>query len=141
MAQFLVVRRHDAHHFMQTLKWIVLALALFQGGWLTFDGSRALIVGDYLTPATGSRAGQLGPWSHVVSSLGFEPRSRFIKCFHLFLGIAWLIALIVLAVRPASGWWLALGCGVATLWYLPIGTVISIIVIVLLLTPQLRSLV
>ena len=101
---------------MQALKWIVLALALFQGGWLIFDGSRALIVGDYVTPASGARAGQLGPWSRIVSAVGFEPRSTFIKCLHLFLGVAWLITLIVLLVRPASGWWLALCCGVATLW-------------------------
>lgn len=126
---------------MQALKWIVLALALLQGGWLIFDGSRALIVGDYVTPTSGSRAGQLGPWSHVVAAIGFEPRSTFIKCVHLLLGIAWLIALITFAVRPASGWWVAVGCGVATLWYLPVGTVVSIIVIVLLLTSQLRSLV
>src|SRR5262245_34364437 len=120
---------------MHALKWIVLALTLFQGGWLVFDGSRALIVGDYVTPATGPRAGQLGPWSRIVSAVGFEPRCTFIKCLHLLLGIAWLIALVALVVRPASGWWIALGCGLATLWYLPIGTVVSIIVIGLLLTP------
>src|SRR2546426_9243965 len=97
---------------MHTLKWIVLALALFQGGWLTFDGGRALIVGDYVTPASGPRAGRLGAWSRVVSAVGFEPRSTFIKCLHLFLGIAWLIALVVLVVRPASGWWVAFCCGV-----------------------------
>ena len=125
---------------MPTLKWIVLALALLQGGWLVFDGSRALIVGDYVTPASGPRAGQLGPWSRIVSALGFEPRSTVIKCLHLFLGIAWVIALVVFAVRPASGWWAVLCCSVASLWYLPIGTVLSIVVIALLLTPQIRSL-
>jgi hypothetical protein len=125
---------------MQVVKWIVLALALFQGGWLTFDGGRALIVGDYVTPASGPRAGQLGAWSRVVSAVGFEPRSAFTKCVHLFLGIAWLMASVDLVVRPASGWWVAFGCGIATLWYLPIGTVVSIIVMLLLLTPQLRSL-
>jgi hypothetical protein len=125
---------------MNTLKWIILALALFQGSWLTFDGSRALITGDYTTPGSGRGAGQLGPWSRVVSALGFEPRSTFIKCLHLFLGIAWLAALIVFIMRPASGWWIALGCGIATLWYLPIGTLLSIVVIALLLTPQIRNL-
>lgn len=125
---------------MQALKWIVLALVLFQGGWLTFDGGRALIVGDYVTPTSGPRSGQLGPWSRVISSVGFEPRSTFIKCLHLFLGLTWLATLIVMVVRPGFGWWLALCCGVATLWYLPIGTVVSIVVIVLLLTPGMRNL-
>lgn len=125
---------------MPALKWIVLALALFQGGWFIIDGSRALITGDYLTAPSGPRAGQLGPWSRLVSAVGIEPRSTFIKCVHLLLGIAWLTALATLASRAAVGWWLALACGVATLWYLPLGTVTSIIVIALLLTPQLRSL-
>jgi hypothetical protein len=122
------------------MKWIVVALALIQGGWLTFDGSRALIVGDYVTPTSGTRAGQLGPWSRIVSTVGCEPRSRFIKCLHIVLGISWLIGLAAFVMRPPSGWWMVLCCGVATLWYLPIGTFLSIIVIVLLLTPQLRSL-
>jgi hypothetical protein len=121
---------------MQALKWIVLTLALFQGGWLIFDGSRALIVGDYLTPASGPHARQLGPWSRVVSAAGFEPRSTFIKCVHLLLGIAWLIALVVLAARPVLGRWIALGCGVGTLWYLPMGTIIGTIIIVILLAPK-----
>ena len=122
------------------MKWVILTLALLQGGWLVFDGSRALVVGDYVTPASGRRAGQLGPWSRIVSALGFEPRSTLIKCLHLVLGIAWLIALIVFAVRPASGWWAVLCCAIASLWYLPIGTVLSIVVITLLLTPQMRNL-
>jgi len=125
---------------MQTLKWMVLALALFQGGWLIFDGGRALVVGDYVTTASGPRAGQLGPWSRIVSALGFEPRSTPIKCLHLFLGVAWLVALLVFALRPASGWWVVLCCAAASLWYSPVGTFLSIAVIALLLTPQIRSL-
>jgi hypothetical protein len=124
---------------MQAFKWIVIALALFQGGWLMFDGGRALVVGDYVTPGSGPRAGQLGPWSRVVSALGFEPRGTFIKALHLILGIAWLVALVFFLMSPAVGWWMMLGCGIATLWYLPIGTVASLIVIALLWTPQLRN--
>jgi hypothetical protein len=128
------------HKTMHTLKWIILALALVQGGWFTFDGGRALIVGDYTTPSSGPRAGQLGPWSRIVSAIGFEPRSTFIKCLHLFLGIGWLAALIVFVIRPATGWWFILGCAMASLWYLPMGTLLSIVVITLLLTPQIRNL-
>ncbi len=117
---------------MHALKWIVLALAFLQGGWLIFDGTRALIAGDYVTPSSGPHAGQLGPWSRIVSVLGFEPRSTLIKCVHILLGAAWLAALVVFAALPAMGWWLVLGCAIGSLWYLPIGTVMSVIVIVLL---------
>jgi hypothetical protein len=125
---------------MPTLKWIVLALGLFQGGWLMFDGGRALIVGDYVTPSSGPRAGRLGPWSRIVSASGFEPRSTFIKCLHLFLGMAWVVSLLAFCLRPGAGWWAVLLCAGATLWYLPVGTLLSVLVIVLLLMPQLRSL-
>ena len=118
---------------MPAAKWIVLALALFQGAWLTFDGGRALIVGDYVTPKSGSRAGQLGPWSQIVSALGINPRGGFMKGVHVLLGIAWLAAVVLLFIRSGTGRCFALGCGVATLWYLPIGTVVSLIVIGLML--------
>lgn len=125
---------------MQKLKGIVLVLALVQGSWLTFDGIRALLVGDYVTPTSGSRAGQLGPWSLIVTAIGFEPRSKFVKFVHVFLGIAWIIASVVFLSRPGAGWWAVLFCSLASLWYLPIGTFVSIIVIGLLSSPQLRSL-
>jgi hypothetical protein len=40
-----------------------------------YDGSRALIVGDYVTPKSGAYAGQLGPWAKLVAAVGIEPRS------------------------------------------------------------------
>jgi hypothetical protein len=124
---------------MHWLKWVVIALALFQGGWLTFDGGRALVVGDYITPTSGPHAGQLGPWSRIVSALGFEPRSTLIKSLHVVLGIAWLVALLIFWLRPALGWWTLLLCSLGSLWYLPVGTCLSLVQIVLLLTPQIRT--
>ena len=124
---------------MPTAKWIVLALALLQGGWLVFDGGRALMVGDYLTPTGGPHAGQLGPWSQVVSALGFEPRSVFIKCLLLLLGVAWIAAAAFFKAQPTAGWRFLLGCAVASLWYLPTGTFTGIVVIALLLNPKVRN--
>jgi hypothetical protein len=110
-----------------------VAIAVLQGGWLVFDGARALIVGDYVTPAAGSRAGQLGPWSRLVAALGLEPRGAFMKCVHVALGAAWLGSAAWFVAGPATGWWAVLACAVATLWYLPIGTVLGAIEIALLL--------
>jgi hypothetical protein len=121
------------------MKWLVLALGIFQGTWLMFDGTRAFVAGDYVTPKTGPRAGQLGPWSRIVSAVGLQPRSPVIKCLHVCLGLAWLVAAAAFILRPATGWWLVLCCGIATLWYLPIGTLLSLMVIILLLTPKLRA--
>ena len=120
--------------------WIVLLLALLQGGWLIFDGGRALILGNYVTPRSGPRAGQLGPWARIVSSAGCDPRGTPIKCLHLFLGIAWLTALLLFGFHPALGWWGFLFCALASLWYLPMGTFSSLIILALLFTPAMRNL-
>ena len=123
---------------MHALKWLVIAIALFQGGWLVFDGSRALRVGDCTTPSSGPRAGQLGPRSRVVSALGFEPRSTLIKWLHVILGLTWLVAAVVFLLRPTVGWWVLLLSGIASLWYLPLGTLLSAVVLALLWTPAIK---
>jgi hypothetical protein len=33
------------------MKWVIVALMVLEAGWMLFDGTRALIVGDYVTPA------------------------------------------------------------------------------------------
>ena len=124
---------------MHWLGWVVAALALIEGGWLAFDGGRALIVGDYVTPSSGPSAGQLGPWSKVVSALGIDPRSTLMKSIHLVLGLAWLAAIVCFILGFPQARLGMLLCAVLALWYLPFGTVLSVIQIVLLLLPVLRG--
>jgi hypothetical protein len=125
---------------MHTLKWIVIALGLLQGGWLVFDGTRALATGNYVTPTSGPRAGQLGPWSHIVTAIGLQPRSTIVKWAHVILGLAWLMALVLFILQPEKGRWAVLSCCVATLWYAPVGTVVSTAILVVLITTKLRAL-
>ncbi len=118
--------------------WVVVAMGLFLGSWLAFDGSRAFIVGDYVTPGSGPYAGQLGPWADLVSAAGIEPRSTLMKSVHLGLGALWIVMAIGLMrgmpwARPGL-----LACAVLSLWYLPFGTLFGVIQIVLLLMPALR---
>lgn len=123
-----------------TLRLPVLAVALLLGGWLAFDGSRALTAGDYVTPRSGPSAGQLGPWSQIVSALGLDPRGTAVKCLHVVLGVLWLGAAVCFYFRPAFGWTALLITSVGTLWYLPLGTVLSLAEIILLFVPSIRSL-
>jgi hypothetical protein len=111
---------------------IVLILAVIESGWLTFDGGRALIVGDYVTPKSGSYAGQLGPWARVVSAVGIEPRSTVMKLIHLCLGAIWLGVAVCFALGLAWARTGMLLMAVLGLWYVPFGTLLSVIQIVLL---------
>lgn len=124
---------------MHWLGWIVLVLALIEGGWLAFDGSRALVVGDYVTPRSGQYAGQLGPWAKVVSAVGIEPRSALMKSIHVVLGAVWLGVMVCFALGVPWARTGMLVCAVLGLWYLPFGTLLSIIQIVLLSLPALRG--
>lgn len=108
------------------MKGILVSIALFMGAWLLFDGARALIVGDYVTPRSGPSAGQLGAWSRLVAAAGFSPRSTVIKLMHLLLGLGWLGAVRCWLLRPALGWWALFSVSFATLWYLPVGTVLAL---------------
>jgi hypothetical protein len=120
------------------LGWIVVALALLEAGWLAFDGTRALVAGDYVTPRSGPYAGQLGPWSKVVARVGIEPRSTLMKSIHVGLGAAWLAVTLCFVLRMPWAWTGMLVCAVLGLWYLPFGTVLSVVQIVLLLVQARR---
>ena len=124
---------------MRSLGWVVLVLALIEGGWLAFDGGRAFFVGDYVTPKSGQNAGQLGPWAKVVSAVGIEPRSNLMKSIHLVLGLTWLGIMICFALRLSWAWSGMVLCAVLGLWYLPFGTLLSLIQIVLLFLPGVRG--
>lgn len=124
---------------MHWLDWVVLSLAFVEAGWLAFDGGRALVVGDYVTPRSGRHAGQLGSWAKVVSAVGIEPRSILMKSIHLVLGVGWLGVMVCFAMRlpwARSG---MIACAALGLWYLPFGTLLSFAQIVLLLMPVLRG--
>jgi hypothetical protein len=115
------------------LTWIAVVLCVLQGGFMAVDGTRALVTGSYFTPRTGEHAGQLGPWAALVRRVGIEPGSAGMKVAFVLLGAVWLAVAAGLALDAGWAWVAGLVVGVATLWYLVPGTVISIAVVVLLL--------
>lgn len=118
---------------MNVLKWLIIFLAFTEAGWMAFDGMRALIVGDYVTPSTGEHAGQLGPWQYVVSAIGIAPRSTLMKLIFTIYGFAWLVIIVAFARGVSWARTAMLLAAVGSLWYLPVGTCTSVLVIVLML--------
>lgn len=88
------------------------------------DGVRFLASGAYF--GTG-----VGPWAALVSRAGIEPLSRTMASGFVVFGALWLAAALVLLAGRARVAVVVLA--VATLWYLPVGTVLSVIVAVLVL--------
>lgn len=124
---------------MQWSSWIIVVLTILNAGWMTFDGIRALTVGDYVTPQSGEYARQLGPWSKLVQLVGIEPRSTLMKFAFVIYGVTAVILAICLALNLSWAWWGMLIVAILGLWYLPFGTIANIIVLILLLLAQLQK--
>jgi len=98
---------------------------------MILDGCRALLKGDFMTPRTGPRAGQLGPWAAIVSAVGISPRSMLMKWFFVLLGLTYLgMGVAFLAGVPWAKAELIAAAGLG-LWYLPFGTLMNGLVILL----------
>lgn len=112
---------------------LVIALAVIEGGWFLFDGLHAFLTGDYVTPDSGEYAGQLGPWSKLWEAIDIDPRGTLVRCVHVALGTVWLATIGSALFRVRNAWTAMLICAVLGIWYLPIGTFLSVVQIALLL--------
>ncbi len=114
------------------IKWTLITLAVLNFGFMTFDGSRALIKGDYIRPTTGEYAGQLGPWSKLAEKVGIDPESKLMKGIFVFWGLAGLVLTAAYAFNASWGWQGLLIMNIASLWYLWMGTASSVLQVILL---------
>ena len=116
------------------IRWIVALLAAGEAGWMAFDGARGLTVGHYFEPG-----GQLGPWSAVVSAVGVEPRSRAMMTFFAVYGVMWLALAVAYLLRRRWAPTGMLVAAIGALWYLPVGTLCSMVQVALLSRPGARG--
>ena len=105
-------------------KVIVSLIALIAGGWMIFDGIYVLSTGKYFGME------KSGVWSNFVSVFGINPFSLGVP--FIVLGFLWLLCLVGLLLHQTWAWYGALFVAIATLWYLPVGTVLSLLYIALL---------
>lgn len=92
---------------------------------MLFDGLLALVTGSYIAPG-----GQLGPWQHVVSALGIAPLSAGMKTAFVVLGAAYIASAAAYAFYKPRGTLYLAAAAVLTLWYLPLGTILSLVVLI-----------
>ncbi|NQX82195.1 MAG: hypothetical protein HRT66_09420 [Flavobacteriaceae bacterium] len=109
-----------------TVKIILTILAFANGVFMIADGVHVMIKGKYIGPE------KPGPWANLFYKL----KVNVFKLGPLFitLGLGWLI--FIYALLTCQDWTLVFGIIVSalTLWYIKVGTFISIVTIVLLLT-------
>jgi hypothetical protein len=115
----------------EILKYVVMAFATINFGYMVVDGLRAIIKGDYIRPSTGPYAGQLGPWTTVVQRLGIEPESALMKRIFVVIGVLGLVATVLYTTDKIDELPMLI-VALLSIWNLYLGTLISILMILLL---------
>src|SRR5215467_11968692 len=101
------------------LKILTVFFGLSVGGWMLADGIYVLMRGKYMGPQ------KPGPWSLLFLKLGINPFG--LGPLFIAFGVLWLIFLIGLLAGQTWGWYGTLVMAIASLWYLPVGTSMSVI--------------
>jgi hypothetical protein len=114
------------------IKWVIVVLAVMNFGYMTFDGSRALIKGDYIRPRSGTYAGQLGPWAKLVAAIGIKPESTIMKSLFLFWGLTGLVITVSFILNTGWSANALIIINILSLWYLVPGTISSGLQVILL---------
>lgn len=96
-------------------------IALIVGGWMIFDGIHVVATGKYFGPE------KPGPWSDLATAVGLDPFRLGIP--FIALGAFWLLFHSALLLGQNWAWYAALLTAVLTLWYLPVGTFLSLLYI------------
>ncbi|HEX3462724.1 MAG TPA: hypothetical protein VHS78_01555 [Candidatus Elarobacter sp.] len=98
---------------------IAALLAFVQGAYMIADGTHFLASGAYF-------GNGVGPWAVLVAHAGIAPLSPAMASVFVTFGVLWLLAAVALTLGRAR--YAVIALAVATLWYLPIGTLLSAIV-------------
>ena len=118
------------------LHWVVVVMAMSQAAWMVFDGSWALLYGDYVITASETPGTKGAPWAKVLRRVGIAAHSPFVKIGFVIYGLGWLVVLTAFAGGTGWAWsamlWLALG----SLWYLNVGAVTSSLIALSLVALQ-----
>ncbi|MFL6466613.1 MAG: hypothetical protein ACJ72Z_01505 [Pyrinomonadaceae bacterium] len=107
------------------MRYAVAILSLLNGLWMLIDGVYVLLNGKYIGPE------KPGPWASLLSFTGVDVFN--LGPMFIGFGIAWLVFVFGLFAESSWAYWWGIIVALLTLWYLPFGTLISLIVLAALI--------
>lgn len=110
------------------MKLLITILGLLNGGYMLFDGIYVLLKGKYFGPE------KPGPWANLFYKLDVNV-FRLGPLFIVF-GLLWLIWVYALWTNQHWAYLFGLIVSVLTLWYLPVGALFSVVILIILLTAK-----
>lgn len=113
------------------MKVFISILGLLNGGYMLLDGIYVLLKGKFIGPE------KPGPWATLFYKLDLN----VFKLGPLFIifGILWFSWIYSLWVNYSRAYLIGISLCLLTLWYLPVGTIISIVIIAILLLARQKS--
>jgi hypothetical protein len=107
------------------MKILITILGVLMGGFMLLDGIFVMIKGKYIGPE------KPGPWANLFYKLNVDV-FKLGPVFIVF-GLLWLIWLYGLWTNQNWAYHFGLIMSILTLWYLPVGTLFSIIIFLVLI--------
>jgi len=106
------------------MKILITILGLLNGGYMLLDGIYVILKGKYIGPE------KPGPWA----SLFYKFKVDVFNLGPLFiaLGLLWFLWLYCLWTKQSRAYVLGIATSILTLWYLPVGTIFSLIILLIL---------
>jgi len=107
------------------MRIVIVLLSLLNAIYMLLDGIYVMIKGKYIGPA------KPGPWAELFYKLNIDVFA--LGPLFIVFGLAWFAWIYSFVFhRP---WAFVYGCVICilTLWYLPIGTIISLLILLLII--------
>ena len=107
------------------MKILISILGLLNGAYMLLDGLYVMLKGKYIGPE------KPGPWANLFYKLGIV----VFKLGPLFIvfGLIWLTWLYSLWTNQSWTFPFGVVICILTLWYLPVGTIFSLIILLILI--------
>jgi hypothetical protein len=107
------------------MKILISILGLLNGAYMLLDGLFVMVKGKYIGPE------KPGPWANLFHKFGID----VFKLGPLFIvfGLVWLTWLYSLWTNQSWSHPFGIIISILTLWYLPVGTLFSLIILLILI--------
>ena len=107
------------------MKILILILGLLNGGYMLLDGLYVMMKGKYIGPE------KPGPWAELFYK--FDINVFKLGPLFIVFGLLWLIWLYGLWTSQNWSYTFGIMISIMTLWYLPVGTIFSLIILLTLI--------
>lgn len=107
------------------MKILISILGFLNGFYMLLDGIFVSIKGKYIGPE------KPGPWAGIFYKMNVDVFK--LGWLFILLGCMWLIWVYALTTGRQWAYGYGIGVGILTLWYLPAGTIFSVVIIATLL--------